>query len=42
MISLQNHENKREAERGEGMAFCNMEKNKKESIGGGGGGGGGG
>jgi hypothetical protein len=34
MIILQNHENKREAEQGEGMAFRNMAKNKEESIGG--------
>lgn len=32
MISLQNHENKREARRGEGMVFCSMVKNKEESM----------
>jgi hypothetical protein len=32
MISLQNHENKREAERGEGMAFYCMAKNKEERM----------
>ena len=32
MISLQNHENKREAERRDGMAFCSTAKNKEGSM----------